>query len=279
MITTDQYGEKTGAWLRDAQTGRLAEVGALSQQPVPPAHGHAKARTTRRPWWMRRKQAPASVAPAERPLTASRLLAMADISEPGEFTQAVNRWQSPVTGEGALERPAPAAEVAHEPADPEPTAAIDPADMPHDLITDPAPTPRPFTPEPAGVYVPGYFTGIGAETTWHPAHAQGEAPPPAVAWGEWDDKPGESEPMQRYIPDLNADLADLPQFRATLAASAAIARRSLFGCATDEGTRGGRMVSAGIWLYSVPEDTAAAFAAKAEPAVREDTIMLKRVAA
>jgi hypothetical protein len=295
-ITTDQYGEKTGAWLRDAQTGRLTEVAeAVSrEQDVPPAHGHAKARPSRRPWWLRRKQAPA---PVLTPLAETELLA----DKPGEFTQAISRWQSPVTGTGALERPAPAAEVTHEPADPEPTAAIAPADMPHDLITDPAPDPRPYAPRPVSLELTG---GLGADgsplvrdaigvrpATWGELYALGAFGPinlgsrdsqekeAAQEWAEWD-TPENREPMQRYIPDLNADLADCPEFRATLAASAAIARRSLFGCAIGEGTWGGRMVSAGISLSSVPEAARAAFAAaKAEPAGREDTIMLRRVAA
>lgn len=258
VTTEDLDGDySTGAYIAVAIVQDEAEAEHLLA-----AHSHAKARPSRRPRWLRlpRKAASAPAAPAELPLTASRLLDMADISEPGEFTREVNRWQSPVTGEGVLERPAPAPEAAPEDADPEPTQAIAPAELPDDLITDAPPTPRPFAPPVMSC-----------------------TPPPVAdsPWGPWDERPGRPEPMQRYIPDLIPDLTELPFFRATLAASAAIARRSLFGCQVGEDTWGGRVVSAGIGLYSVPEAARAAFSGVVwtGPGVREDTIRLRAVAA
>lgn len=156
------------------------------------AHGHARTRTPRfaRLARLLRKDGPAPVSP----LAAD---------QPGEFTQAVNAHESPVTGEGALARPVPAVEVVHEDAGLD-TRAFRPEEIPDDLITYPAPDPRRYVPDAVA--------------------------PAACSWGTWDDEPGQPEPMRpapAYAWDLRADFRDLPLFKSTVRAACKAGLRGL----------------------------------------------------
>lgn len=89
------------------------------------------------------------------------------------------------------------------------------------------------------------------------------APPAisAIPWGMWDT--GASEPVRPvYVPDLPADLTDLPAFRETLSRRT---RRNAGECLCGDPvagqTWGERMVSAGDHMFSLPAGAAFTFPA------------------
>jgi len=95
----------------DYDTGAyFAGYAAREAEAAGTVRGHARPRAPRSGILarLRRRNTPAPAVEAEDPLTASRLLDLADISEPGEFTQAVNRYAevSPALPPEAFARPA-----------------------------------------------------------------------------------------------------------------------------------------------------------------------------
>ena len=165
-----------------------------------------------------------------------------DADEPGEFTDAIAEYgdsPDPWT-RGVLQRPVP--EAVREDCDPEPTMAVRATDLADDLPAE-APGPRPFAPENAPFVV----------SRW--------------SWGTWDTQ--ESQPI-RYMPDLSADLRDLPGFREALARRTRnSATQCLCGDPIYGRTWGERMVRAGIHIrHSETERTLAAAAALNHPEAR-----------
>jgi hypothetical protein len=167
----------------------------------------------------------------EAPLTASRLLDLADISGPGDFTQAVAAYEQarakagpgPFAG-SVLDRPAP--EVAHEPYDPEPTMAVSPVELADDLAADEPHDPRPYAPEAI------------SSLPWWPGDAPG-----------WQAR----EPMRPSpVLILAADLAELPAFREAMAMRTRNqAAECLCGSEMAGQSWGERMMREGIHMLSV----------------------------
>jgi hypothetical protein len=165
----------------------------------------------------------------EAPLTASRLLDLADISDTGTFTGIVRRHEAEAEplGEEAFARPAAAAPRENEAAE---RIVAERADL-------------------ARMFVPPEIS--------------------AVPWGLWD-SPAHREPM-RYVPDLTADLTDLPGFREALGRrTRSRASQCLCGTPVTGQTWGERMVRAGHHLLAPAEIAAFTFGAVPRAAIDVD---------
>lgn len=241
-----EYGEVTGAFIRAAQVEHKATADALlngepagphylavaNRQALADAHGRGHARTRaprlRFPWARRGDPAPVSqlLAPAAAPsgISPSTPEAPEDgelrADEPGDFTQAISRYQSEALPPEAFTRPA--------------TGELREDEAAERVVAERAELPR--------MYAPAAIS--------------------AIPLGVWD-TPANREPM-RYVPDLPADLTDLPDFREAVRRCTRSGPVSASACEAekvDGQTWGERMVRRAMHLLAPPEIAAFTFGA------------------